>query len=1051
MKSEFLRKGRLASSSALRAIALVGAGLAAGGIVSAPAHAQDYTAGAVSGTVTDESGNSVQGATVTLTSSAQGFTRTATTSSSGSFRFNNLPTGNYDVVVTGGNLAEYRAEGVSVLAGQTVSLNIAASTANTIVVTGATISRDFEGTTTGLNVNVEDLVKSVPVGRDLTSVVLLAPSTSLGDSAFGNLASVSGSSVAENAYYVNGLNVTNFDNYLGGADVPFEFYRTVEVKAGGYPAEFGRATGGIINTTTKSGSNDFYAAAHINWSPNFLRSNGRNLVTYDSATDSYIPSTDRRLDRAESLSTILEAGGPVIRDRLFVYGLVEMRRNTSREVNTLAGTSYEYISTDPFWGAKIDAYPLDNHHLEFTIFDTERTNERSDVQFTTDSNGQPVFGLADSVTDFNNGGLNYVGRYTGTFTQWFTLSAAYGRYKERFDNSGVAGAAGAPYFLNSSGEEYQGVPFGAFFNGQRVLSQTFPHITEREFYRVDADFFVSLLGDHHIRVGYDQEDNTLTKSSVRTGADALVAAGLLSPDAFNAGAGGAGAALILRAPAVAGGPPVVEVNYFNSGGSFGATNRAFYIQDEWSVTDRLTLNFGLRRDDFKVNRPDGQQIVNLDKNYQPRVGFTYDMFDGSRGRLYGSYGEYNLPFASNTSFRTTGAEFYIRERYEVAGLDSNGLPILGDQVTNNPSYQAACPIDLTPDSSGGFCNVTGDGSIASADTLISRNLKATKQNEFIIGYEQNIGEFQVGINYTRRRLLANAEDVAIDAAVLAYCAQNNIDGCEDTFTGFHQYVILNPGRDAVVQLDGANNEVVTLTAEDLGYPKAKRKYDGVEFTFDRPWDGSYSFGGSYLWSKTRGNSEGFVQSDFGQDDAGLTQDFDQPGFTDFAYGRLPNDRRHRIKLRGAVGLDDSLVLGINAIVESPRPLSCFGFDPRGNFVTPDDPYSAFGNAYGAASRFCGGEPSPRGTAQRSQWTTTFNVKAAYNFEMPTGQAVTLRADVFNLFNSQSITERNEIGELDSPIVGAGGLVTGYDPNPNYGLATRYQTPRYVRLGVDVTF
>ena len=68
MKSEFLRKGRLASSSALRAIALVGAGLAAGGIVSAPAHAQDYTAGAVSGTVTDESGNSVQGATVTLTS-----------------------------------------------------------------------------------------------------------------------------------------------------------------------------------------------------------------------------------------------------------------------------------------------------------------------------------------------------------------------------------------------------------------------------------------------------------------------------------------------------------------------------------------------------------------------------------------------------------------------------------------------------------------------------------------------------------------------------------------------------------------------------------------------------------------------------------------------------------------------------------------------------------------------------------------------------------------------------------------------------------------------
>merc|ERR1712173_219562 len=103
-----------------------------------------------------------------------------------------------------------------------------------------------------------------------------------------------------------------------------------------------------------------------------------------------------------------------------------------------------------------------------------------------------------------------------------------------------------------------------------------------------------------------------------------------------------------------------------------------------------------------------------------------------------------------------------------------------------------------------------------------------------------VGDIRLGLSYTRRRLLANAEDVAIDAAVLAYCEDEGITGCESTFTGFHQYVIVNPGEDVVVSLDAFNPDldgrVVTLAAEDLGYPKAERKFDAVEFTFDRPWD-----------------------------------------------------------------------------------------------------------------------------------------------------------------------------------------------------------------------
>ena len=132
------------------------------------------------------------------------------------------------------------------------------------------------------------------------------------------------------------------------------------------------------------------------------------------------------------------------------------------------------------------------------------------------------------------------------------------------------------------------------------------------------------------------------------------------------------------------------------------------------------------------------------------------------------------PIASNTAFRMTGREYYIRERYEMLGVGSDGLPILGDQVTTDPNYQGSCPINLTPMSSGQFCNVTGDGSVADPGSLIAHNLKATKMDEIIFGYEHNFddvpffGRLTAGIDYTRRRLKTNAEDAAIDATILAW-------------------------------------------------------------------------------------------------------------------------------------------------------------------------------------------------------------------------------------------------------------------------------------------
>lgn len=1067
MNLNFARRA-LRGGTALQALALLGAGV--GTIAAAaPAAAQDYTSGAIGGTVKDEAGNPVNGATVTITSRGQGVTRTATTGSDGGFLVNGLAAGGYDVTVQSSATASYKADNVPLQPGQTAQLNVqlAAAGGDDIVVTGTRAVASFAGTTTGLNVDVSDFIKSRPLARNLTSVILLAPKTTLGDGAFGNLPSIGGSSVAENAYYFNGLNLTNFDTGLGSAQVPFYFYKNVEVKTGGYAAEFGRATGGFINAVSKSGSNEFTAEFHVDWIPNFLRSLGKDTqissyVNYPTNLAVTTVDNSRVVDnRANSLLATVGVGGPVIKDHLFFYGMAQFTRTSSTTVNPNSGTATQNKNDDPFWGVKIDAFPIDSQHFEATIFDTRNTTQQSirDYSVTTG------LGSANTIRNNYGGGLNYVGKYTGRFTDWLTVSAAYGRVRDRADYAVLSGNTTTPVFTNSSGTTTYGVASGGFYNAQRLGSIVEPYDTERKFFRADADVRFNLLGDHHIRGGYDQEINTLRHVTVNTGAASLVAAGLESNTAVNALLGGAGYQIIARAAAAcAAGQvsgvscgPIVELNYFNTGGAFKGTNKAYYVQDEWKPFDRLTLTLGARRDDFRIEKPSGAPIADLKKNYAPRVGAQYLLFGDKSGKVYGSYGWYYLPIASNTAYRQGAPSYYFRQRYYLNGITASGLPILGNLVTNQGTYQTACPFALLPNGATTNCNVTGDGADINTTQAISSNLKPTREDEIVVGYEQKVGLWTFGLDYTHRNLKRTSEDSAIDAAVNAYCAANNIRAtptrggasvpCSSIWTGYHQYVINNPGQDIVVNLlaNGydINNRTVTLSGQSLGYGPAKRTYDAVTFSFNRGFDGFVSFGGSYTWSKSKGNIEGGVQSDFGQTDTGITQDFDQPGFVPGSYGYLPNDHRHQFKLFGNVAPTDQFSIGANIQVQSPRSLSCFGYNPTDDFA----------NGYDAASHYCGLKLSPRGTAQKTDWFQTINLSFRYSPQIA-GREITLRADVFNLLNSQNVTKRYEIGDLVGSNVAASDtnpLPVSVTRDPQYGAATAYQAPRYVQVGFDIAF
>jgi hypothetical protein len=288
-------------------------------------------------------------------------------------------------------------------------------------------------------------------------------------------------------------------------------------------------------------------------------------------------------------------------------------------------------------------------------------------------------------------------------------------------------------------------------------------------------------------------------------------------------------------------------------------------------------------------------------------------------------------------------------------------------------------------------------------------------------------------------------DLGRGGVITRYCARTHDVNCaadsNDLFTG--AYILLNPGHRADLMLDlgagpgGPNLKPVALTAEDLKLPKAKRKYDALELTFERPFDGKWSLQGSYVLARSKGNYEGAVKSDVGQTDTSITQDFDAWFLSNGAYGYLPNDHRHTLKLFGFYQVTDQLRVGANFYAQSGRPYGCIGYDP-------DDP--AAGNTPSSFRCIRDGQSvaTPRGSEGRTGWVTNTDLSLSYDVvpEKEGFGAVTAVVDVFNVFNEHNVTrvvEQGEAGGLPGTIV------------PTFGNARSYQAPRSVRVSLRYAF
>ena len=995
--------------------------------------AQTNTAGAVNGRAS-------AGDTITITNAATGYSRTVTVGDDGGYRFSQVPIGQYTVTRNGGS-----ARTATVNVGTAANIDFVsgggdATTLDTVTVVGSGAINPIDvSSVESTTIMTAEQIAKIPVARDATSVALLAPGTVRGDAAFGNLASFGGASVAENQYYINGFNITNSFRGLNFAQVPFEAVQEQQIKTGGYGAEFGRSLGGVINQITKRGTNEFHAGGNIFYSPKSLREDVKNTYYSNPLACGAAPFTactigglraDNSQDSADNIVGSVWASGALIKDRLFAYGLIQYgKQETSNWGSVIANTNTDAEIKSPTWLLKMDWEITDNHRLEFTAF--------SDKQDTETKVYRNTVGQLDRTgligTNFQEqGGNNYVLKYTGFITDNFTLSALYGRsdfsraqhlltaggVDVRYGGDLLHPASGCPVITDARTAARRAAT-GTYVSQCNISGGAIAREDSgdtRDQFRIDAEW---QLGSHLLRFGIDTDNFSSVDGTSTEGGR------------------------VWRYATLANGTDVVREQIVNQGSTNEVKQRALYIQDSWNITDNFIAYLGGRWDTFDNRDGFGNSFVKITNQFGPRLGFSWDVYGDSSFKVFGNAGRYALPLTADVATRAASASLFTRQQFTFTGVD----PVTG------------APLGLTPraGSTGVLQYINGEfGDAKNPATVAATNLKPMYQDEYILGFQKSLNEnFTLGVRGIHRDLKAAIDDNCDYTPIMAaggfhYDADEgwiNAAGQHAVIpgSGFPYCRIFNPGEDAVYLTDFLNNGTlteVTVPGATLS-PKAKRKYTALEFFFEGSWD-KFFLQGSYTFAKSIGNTEGGVKSDIGQQNTNTTQDFDYLELTVDTYGYLPNDRRHTLKMFGNWEMTDEWSVGASMLIQSGRPLNCFGVLDR----NPGPGLSL--HPYGSSFLRCGTTAAgatndatvvarPRGTAGRLPWTSNLDLNVAYK---PTwAEGLQFKIDVFNVLNRQKVVSVSEIAED-----GVSGL-----PLDTYLLPTAFQAPRQVRFMVQYDF
>ncbi|WP_426077248.1 TonB-dependent receptor [Janthinobacterium sp. PSPC3-1] len=1006
----------------VRALALAFSAGAMSTMIVAPVMAQSNAAGTIFGTV-----DAPAGASVTLLNLDTGLKRTTNVDATGRYTVTALPIGRYKVeLLRDGKIVDSKE--ADVVIGQGVDASFG-SQVQAVQVTGRRNRIDVSNTNNGAIFTAKELDK-LPVATNLSSIILLAPNTTRADSAYGGT-SIGGGGASENAFYVNGFPVTNPLTQLGSSELPFGAIAQAQVLTGGFGAEFGRSIGGVLNVTTKSGTNNWEFGATAAITPNKLRSDAKNIYYPNTGVN---PDTDGALhfrrDTSKSTQNYYGAyvGGPIIQDKLFMFVAVDQ---TATKTGIGASTASTTLERDGWadrhveqtrYLAKFDWNITDNHRLEWTsIGDTTKDRQRN---YGLNVDSYTSNGVKYSEQNDKNGGGNGAEsnalKYTGQFTDDLVFTTLYGISKaprsttyEDYDVNGILRSVTSTV----AGRVPELDARNLYRNYQKYSGATGnitkPGSDEVKSFRADLEY---KLGNHTLRVGVDHNEI----DSVNAGQ-------------FRAGGGSwsyrtVGEANAFRPVNLSGGRPGVVGNFngygtrgyyvrlsdFSSVTDASATQSAQYLEDRYQVTKNLLITAGIRNEQYTNRNGDGEKFIDVKNQIAPRLAASWDVNGDASLKVFGSAGRYHLQLPTQVAARAASRSTLITQDFTYTGIDERGQP-LGLVAINTP---------VSPDNEY--------GQRKDVRSVVVKDLKPNYQDEVTLGFEKAFNpSFNFGAKATYRKLGAGIDDSCDTRPLRAYAAKNGIAVEATDIPCF----IFNPGEEATVWLNGTDGtgRYVTLSKEELGFPKVKRTYAAVDLFAEHPFRNGWYGKINYTWSRSYGNMEGQTRSDTGQTDVGTSAGWDFPEFTPDSMGLLPNDRRHQLKAFGYYEFTNEWSVGGNLLIQSGRPKTCLGTNPVAD-AGEDNPYG--GPGYGAEYYFCGGVPTPRGSLGRMPVEKRLDLNVAYKPAILKG--VEFKIDVFNVTNSQTATARQETYDDGS----GEGILANYNENRTL------QAPRTVKLSVE---
>ena len=603
------------------------------------------TSGAISGVVLDASGAAVPEASVLVVNASLGIRRNTATETSGLFRIPGLPPGSgYTVSVTKGGFAQYQASRVEILVGQEVSLPVnldLVQVRTRIEVEGSPI---VEATKTGVSQVVESSqTLHLPInGRRVDSYVLLTPAVvpdgSTGLISFRGIA-------AGNSFLTDGNDTTNLFYYENAgrtrvtAQISQDAVQEFQVSATGYSAEFGRASGGVVNTLTRSGSNDLHGTAY--W---FFRN--RTLNARDSFS-TYNPPEWRHQAGAS-------LGGKLRQDRLFYFFNFEATRRKFPLVASLArpplfNANGQFVGTCTAIAAQC-ASAL--HFLDRQFQTLDRT-----------ADSELAFGRMDwhpSSTHSVTASLNYLG--------WRSPN---GERTEAVLNDGSGVGNNADSNVRT---RYGRVAWTAIARPRLVFESRFGWFKDRLFDQLNPRYIppetgltqIAIAGQGNLGVGsefprLDPSENRyqfaetarriVGRSSWSVGADWVQ-----TEDFRRSLANGEGTYSYATFTDFAldfSGNALGRKRWQNYAQRFGIGSQdttvndlALFVQDQFRWNAKFTLNAGLRYEREGITQPSisnpayppTAQIPSLSKNLAPRIGGAYSV--NTKTVLRAGYGIY---------------------------------------------------------------------------------------------------------------------------------------------------------------------------------------------------------------------------------------------------------------------------------------------------------------------------------------------------------------------------------------------------------------------------